>query len=69
MKERTVSIDIPEGLYERLEKMAKKKGMAPHVYLINILREALCNEKIEEEIISPEEKEAIRKRLKELGYL
>jgi metal-responsive CopG/Arc/MetJ family transcriptional regulator len=69
MEVKRVRVEIPEGLYKRLESIARKKGLAPEIYLVNLLREALNNEKMEDEIITPEEREEIKKRLKELGYL
>lgn len=60
-----MKVEIPYSLYKLLEDRARKEGMEVEKFIIKLLSSSL-EETLE---IDPEEREEIRKRLKELGYL
>jgi Arc/MetJ-type ribon-helix-helix transcriptional regulator len=67
----TVSIPVP--LHERLERLIKRKGGFKSVsdYVTYVLREVVAMHELREvpEPFTSEDVEAIRERLKALGYL
>ncbi len=67
-----VKVEIPEGLYKRIETIAKLANYEDvNDYIVYLLREAVS--KVEEEIlesdVNEKEKREIIERLKRLGYL
>ncbi len=60
-----MKVEIPDSLYRMLEERAQREGMEVEKFIIKLLSSSLENT-LE---IDPEEKEEIRKRLRELGYL
>ncbi|RKZ21919.1 hypothetical protein DRQ16_00320 [bacterium] len=60
-----MKVEIPDSLYRMLEERAQREGMEVEKFIIKLLSSSLENT-LE---IDPEEKEEIKKRLRELGYL
>lgn len=75
--ESKVTIKIPRALYNRLSEIVSGTGFNSVTdFIIYVLRDLASTDsisgktaKLEEESLSKEEIEAIRKRLKSLGYL
>ena len=72
MPESRVTIKIPRPLYERIRKSIEGSGFSsPTDFIVYVLRDVMSStgaERAEAEL-SREELEAIRQRLKNLGYL
>ena len=72
MPEPRVTIKIPRPLYERIRKSIEGSGFSsPTDFIVYVLRDVMSStgaERTEAEL-SREELEAIRQRLKNLGYL
>ena len=72
MPESRVTIKIPRPLYERIRKSIEGSGFSsPTDFIVYVLRDVMSStgaERTEAEL-SREELEAIRQRLKNLGYL
>jgi hypothetical protein len=66
-----VTIKIPRALYNSLKKMIDGTGFNSVTdFIIYLLRDIVSSGKIEQDTaLSQKEIEAIRKRLKSLGYL
>jgi len=66
-----VTIKIPKKLYEQIKELIKDTGFSSVTdFIVYVLRDIVASGKLKEEAgISKEEIEAIRKRLKMLGYL
>ena len=64
------TISLPGELVEKIEgRIKNSKHTSVSGYVEEVVREVLAAEEMEVGLFSPEEKELIRKRLKELGYL
>jgi len=66
-----VTIKIPRALYERIQTLIEGSGFSsPTEFVVYVLRD-LVGESIrkENEDLAPEEIQAIKRRLKNLGYL
>lgn len=60
---------IPDELYEKIERSLPNLGFqSVDEYVIFVLQEVLRDESGEVQL-SPEEEEAVKKRLRDLGYL
>ena len=64
-----MKIDIPDSLYTKLEAVAKSGGWKDVESLIIFLLRKGAQEQQSYQDIPEEEKEEIRRKLKELGYL
>jgi len=66
-----VTIKIPKKLYEQIKELVKDTGFSSVTdFIVYVLRDIVASGKLREETgIPKEEIEAIRKRLKMLGYL
>ena len=70
MKEEPRTITLPGALVEKIEaKIKSSKYTSVSSYVEDVVREVLAAEEMEVGLFSQEEREMIRKRLKELGYL
>lgn len=65
------SITIPSTLYKRLEEMIEETDFdSVSAYATYLLREALAHLEVQsKEVLSDEEEERVRERLRALGYL
>jgi len=65
------SITIPSTLYKRLEEMIEETDFeSVSAYATYLLREALTHFELEsKEVLSEEEEEKVKERLRDLGYL
>lgn len=64
-----VTLKIPRPLYEKLKSIIEGSGFSSvNEFVVYVLRDLISGSKEKEEL-SPEEIEAIRQRLKNLGYL
>ncbi len=69
MKER-VTIKIPEDLYENLKKMIEKTGFSSvNEFIVYTMRNIASGGHITENNLTKKEIQAVRKRLKALGYI
>ena len=68
-----VTIKIPRPLYEKIQEIIKEQGFnSPTDFIVYVLRDLVGDMKIgplREDALSKEEIDAIRSRLKGLGYL
>jgi Arc/MetJ-type ribon-helix-helix transcriptional regulator len=63
-------IEIPASLYRRIEERIKDtEFQSVRDYVVYVLREVLSEDEPEDEELSDEDVEKIKKRLKSLGYL
>jgi Arc/MetJ-type ribon-helix-helix transcriptional regulator len=73
MTSKYTTVSIPVGLHERVERLVKKKASFKSVsdYVTYVLREVVVMHESDEvpEAFTSEDLEAIRTRLKALGYL
>ena len=75
MPEPRVTIKIPRPLYERIAKSIEGHGFSSVTdFIVFVLRDLMMAEgvkgkKVEEHELTRDELEAIRERLKSLGYL
>jgi len=68
-KEEDRTLLLPAELYEKIEQRAKATGFgSAHEYVVFILEEVL-KEGVEEEALTEEQEEEVKKRLRALGYL
>jgi len=69
MDEEMKNVPIPASLYRRIEEKIKSSNI-PSVssYVTKVLREALAKEE-GEQVLSKEDEEKVKERLKALGYL
>lgn len=64
-----VTLKIPRPLYERLKTVIKGSGFSSvNEFVVYILRDLMSAKSVDKEELSADEIEAIRKRLKNLGY-
>lgn len=65
------TITIPSTLYKRLEEMIEETDFdSVAAYATHLLREALIHLEVEsKEVLSEEEEEKVKERLRALGYL
>lgn len=63
-----LTLGIPRGLYERLEKVLEE-GQEMEDVIIDLIRKYVSEKEVADSSYSPEEEEEIRKRLKDLGYI
>ncbi len=62
-------VEIADEIYEKIEKRMNEFGFKTvEEYVDFVLRQSLSDEK-DENVFSEEEEEAIKKRLRDLGYL
>jgi Arc/MetJ-type ribon-helix-helix transcriptional regulator len=73
MVSKYTTVSIPVALQERIDRLVKKKGSFKSVsdYVTYVLREVVVMHEFDEvpEAFTSEDLEAIRSRLKALGYL
>ncbi len=71
MSGKYVTIEIPQELYERIEKRVQDTEFSSvSEYITYVLREVLASlEEEEEEVFTKEEEEKVKERLRALGYL
>ncbi len=67
-KEKFKIISIPAQLFGKIEKEIKGTGLSVSSYVTYVLKETLA-ESEEEESLTKEDKELIKKRLRALGYI
>jgi len=64
-----VTLKIPRPLYERLKTVIEGSGFSSvNEFVVYILRDLMSSKDVDKKELSAEEIEAIRKRLKNLGY-
>jgi metal-responsive CopG/Arc/MetJ family transcriptional regulator len=64
------SVKIPAGLYQAVEDKLKDSGFnSVSDFVIHATRKVLSEFERSYEVVNEEEKEIIRKRLKDLGYI
>jgi hypothetical protein len=64
-----VTLKIPRPLYEKLKSVIEGSGFSSvNEFVVYVLRDLISGSK-DRDVLSPDEIEAIRKRLKNLGYL
>lgn len=64
-----VTLKIPRPLYERLKTVIKGSGFSSvNEFVVYILRDLMSAKSMDKKELSADEIEAIRKRLKNLGY-
>ncbi|MFO7979203.1 MAG: CopG family transcriptional regulator [Candidatus Aminicenantes bacterium] len=64
-----VTLKIPRPLYERLKTVIKGSGFSSvNEFVVYILRDLMSAKSVDKKELSADEIEAIRKRLKNLGY-
>jgi metal-responsive CopG/Arc/MetJ family transcriptional regulator len=69
MSKDKVTLKIPRPLYNRLKKVIDKSGFSSvNEFIVYILRDLVSMDIGSKEELSKEETEAIKKRLKNLGY-
>lgn len=69
MIQEKVTIKIPRPLYKRLKEVIDGSGFSSvNEFIVYVLRDLVSMGLNEKEELSKEETEAIRKRLKNLGY-
>jgi len=69
MSKDKVTLKIPRPLYERLKTVIEGSGFSSvNEFVVYILRDLMSVQSTEKKELSAEEIEAIRKRLKSLGY-
>ena len=66
-----VTIKIPRGLYEKLREMIEGTGFSSVTeFIVFVMRSLASSGKLkEEDKLTDEEVEAVRERLRRLGYL
>jgi hypothetical protein len=70
MSKNACTIDIPLGLYKRIEERAKKAGFkSAREYILFVLEEVVSELEEEEPALSKEDEEKVKERLRALGYL
>ncbi|HDN74112.1 MAG TPA: CopG family transcriptional regulator [Archaeoglobus sp.] len=71
MSEKYVAVEIPQELYERIQKRVQETEFGSvSEYVTYVLREVLASlEEEEEEVFTEEEEEKVKERLRALGYL
>ncbi len=69
MSKDKVTLKIPRPLYNRLKEVIDKSGFSSvNEFIVYILRDLVSMDIGSKEELSKEETEAIKKRLKNLGY-
>lgn len=69
MSKDKVTLKIPRPLYNRLKKVINESGFSSvNEFIVYILRDLVSMDISSKEELSKEETEAIKKRLKNLGY-
>lgn len=69
MSKDKVTLKIPRPLYNRLKKVIDESGFSSvNEFIVYILRDLVSMDISSKEKLSKEETEAIKKRLKNLGY-
>jgi len=64
-----VTLKIPRPLYERLKTVIQGSGFSSvNEFVVYILRDLMSAKSVDKKELSADEIEAIRKRLKNLGY-
>ncbi|MDD5454403.1 MAG: CopG family transcriptional regulator [Candidatus Ratteibacteria bacterium] len=67
---KSVQIEIPSTLAERLEKQAQKAGYSNlSDYITHLLRKGCSSNNNDSSCLNPEEEKKIEERLKDLGYI
>jgi len=65
-----VEIEIPKNLYYTVIEKAKEAGFSNlNEFFIFILEQLFESEETSEEVFTPEEEEAVKERLRSLGYI
>lgn len=65
-----VTLKIPRPLYERIKVIIEGSGFSSvNEFVVYVLRDLISTKEVERRELSSEEIEAIRLRLKNLGYL
>jgi len=64
------SVSIPMPLFEKINERIKDAGfVSVSAYVTYVLREVVLEEEKEEQALSQEDEQRIKKRLRNLGYL
>jgi len=65
-----VTLKIPRPLYLRLRRVIQDTGFrSVNEFVVHVLRDLVAERGVEPGALTPEEIEAIRQRLRKLGYL
>jgi len=65
-----VTLKIPRPLYLRLRRVIQDTGFrSVNEFVVHVLRDLVAERGVEPGALTPEEIEAIRRRLRKLGYL
>ncbi|HEX5132923.1 MAG TPA: ribbon-helix-helix domain-containing protein [Candidatus Krumholzibacteria bacterium] len=71
MKHDKVTIKIPRPLYQKVQQLIDESGFnSPTDFIVYVLRDVLSQHETDRaEPFTPEELSAIKKKLRQLGYL
>jgi len=70
MEKEFTTVSIPSSLVKKIEA-AVRGTEDPSVanFIVRVLHEALAKDAVPEEVLSPEDEDKIKERLKALGYI
>lgn len=70
MEKEFTDVSIPTSLYKKIEgKIKDSEVTSVSSYVAKVLRESLAKEEAEQESLTKEDEEKVKKRLKALGYI
>jgi Arc/MetJ-type ribon-helix-helix transcriptional regulator len=70
MEKEFTDVSIPTSLYKKIEgKIKGSEITSVSSYVAKVLRESLSKEEAEQEALTKEDEEKVKKRLKALGYI
>ncbi|MFC2169749.1 CopG family transcriptional regulator [Acidobacteriota bacterium] len=70
MDKEFMTVSIPTSLYKKIEEKLKGSEISSvSSYITKTLRESLTSEQLVEEVLSKEDEEKVKDRLKALGYI
>ncbi|MEW6070998.1 MAG: CopG family transcriptional regulator [Planctomycetota bacterium] len=70
MRESKVTVKIPRPLYRRIQQVVEDSGFnSPTDFVVYVLRDLMGEAEERNHEFSQEELEAVKKKLKNLGYL
>jgi Arc/MetJ-type ribon-helix-helix transcriptional regulator len=70
MEKEFTDVSIPTSLYKKIEgKIKGSEITSVSSYVAKVLRESLAKEEAEQESLTKEDEEKVKKRLKALGYI
>jgi metal-responsive CopG/Arc/MetJ family transcriptional regulator len=70
MEKEFTDVSIPTSLYKKIEEKIKGSEITSvSSYVAKVLRENLSKEETTQEVLTKEDEEKVKKRLKALGYI